>query len=73
VNEGGEPTIAEVRDAAENAQKEEVKAHPMFQAVLSAFPKASIKAITTQDDKAQNAFAEALPEVEDEWDPFDDD
>ena len=73
VNEGGAATIAEVRDAEENAQKEEVKAHPMFQAVLAAFPKVTIKDVRTPEDKVQDAFAEALPEVDDEWDPFDDD
>lgn len=73
VNEGGAPTIAEVRDAAENAIKAEAQAHPMVQAVIAAFPKAKISKISTEEDKAQDAFAEALPEVEDEWDPFDED
>ncbi|KJZ20722.1 DNA polymerase III subunit gamma/tau [Loktanella sp. S4079] len=72
-NEGGEPTIAEVRDAAENAIKQEALAHPLVQAVISAFPKARITDIRTEADKAQDALEDALPEVDDEWDPFDED
>ena len=70
---GGGQTIAEVRDAAENELKAEATAHPLFQAVIAAFPKAKITEIRTEADKAQDAFVEALPEVDDEWDPFDDD
>ncbi|MEY1554110.1 DNA polymerase III subunit gamma/tau [Yoonia sp. R2331] len=73
VSEGGAPTIAEVRDAAENALKEEVQNHPLMQAVLATFPKARITRIETQQDKAQEALEDALPEVDDEWDPFDED
>jgi DNA polymerase-3 subunit gamma/tau len=73
VNEGGAPTIAEARDAAEANLKAQATAHPMVQAVLSAFPKARITEIRTPDKLAAEAEAEALPEVEDEWDPFEDD
>ncbi|MFO7771725.1 MAG: DNA polymerase III subunit gamma/tau, partial [Roseovarius gahaiensis] len=73
VNEGGTDTIAHVRDAEENALRAEAQGHPMVQAVLSAFPKARITSIRTEDDIAANASAEALPEVEDEWDPFEED
>ena len=73
VNDGGAPTIAEVRDAAENAIRAEAEAHPLVQAVIAAFPKARISKIETEQEKEQDAFADALPEVEDEWDPFDDD
>jgi len=69
---GGAPTIAEVRDAAEIALKAEAESHPMMQAIMATFPKAKITEIRTEADKAQDAFAEALPEVDDEWDPFDD-
>ena len=44
-----------------------------MQAVLLAFPKAKITDIRTTKDIAAEAKIEALPEVEDEWDPFDDD
>jgi DNA polymerase-3 subunit gamma/tau len=42
------------------------------QAVLVAFPKAQISDIRTANDIAAEAQIDALPEVEDEWDPFDD-
>nr|WP_279338295.1 DNA polymerase III subunit gamma/tau [Yoonia maritima] len=73
MNEGGAPTIAEVRDAAENAIRQEAQEHPLVQAVIAAFPKARITEIRTEADKAQDALEDALPEVDDEWDPFDED
>ncbi len=73
VNEGGGETIAEKRDAAENALKAEAREHPMVQAVLAAFPKARITQIRSRADITAEAQAEALPEVEDEWDPFEED
>ncbi|MEM9583321.1 MAG: DNA polymerase III subunit gamma/tau [Pseudomonadota bacterium] len=72
VNEGGAETIASERDAAENALKDEARAHPMMQAVLQAFPKAEILKVITPEELVQEAAVEALPEVEDEWDPFED-
>jgi len=72
VNEGGAETIAQVRDAHELALKKQAEDHPMMQAVLAQFPKARITAIRTPEDIAAAATAEALPEVEDEWDPFED-
>ncbi len=73
VNEGGAKTIAEVRDAADLALKSQAEAHPLVQAVLAQFPKASITAIRTAEDIANEAHIEALPEVDDEWDPFEED
>jgi len=73
VNEGGTQTIAAKRDKAENALKAEAETHPLVQAVLTEFPKARITQIRTPDDIAEAAQAEALPEVEDEWDPFEED
>lgn len=72
VNEGGAPTIAAVRDAEENALKLEAAEHPMFKATLAAFPSAKIVEIRTPEELIQEAAIEALPEVEDEWDPFED-
>ena len=66
VNDGGGKTIAEVRDAAELEQRAEAEAHPLVMAVLAQFPKAP-------EDIAASAQVEALPEVEDEWDPFEED
>jgi len=72
VSDGGAPTIADVRDASENALKAEASEHPMVKAVLARFPKARITDIRTPETIAANAVSEALPEVEDEWDPFED-
>ncbi len=73
VGRGGAATIAEERNATELALRAEAEAHPLVQAVLVAFPKARITKITTPEAEAAQAMAEALPEVEDEWDPFDED
>jgi len=73
VNTGGAATIAEARDTAETDMKAKALSHPLVQAVLSAFPKARITAIRTEAAKAEVAMAEALPEVTDEWDPFEED
>ncbi|MEY8829764.1 DNA polymerase III subunit gamma/tau [Sedimentitalea sp. XS_ASV28] len=69
---GGAPTIADIRDQAENALREEAEAHPLVQAVITRFPNARITDIRTPEQIAAAASAEALPEVEDEWDPFED-
>ncbi|WP_299620698.1 DNA polymerase III subunit gamma/tau [uncultured Tateyamaria sp.] len=73
VNDGGAETIAEVRDAAENALRAQAESHPLVQAVLAQFPKAKITDIRTPQDIANEAHIEALPEVDDEWDPFEED
>ncbi len=73
VNEGGAETLAEVRDAKELSLRADAEAHPMMQAVLARFPKARITNIRTAEDIASAAVEEALPEVEDEWDPFEED
>ena len=73
VNEGGAETIASIRDAAENALKDQALEHPMVAAVLARFPKAKITDIRTPDQIAASAEVEALPEVDDEWDPFEQD
>jgi DNA polymerase-3 subunit gamma/tau len=73
VNGATAETIAEKRDAAETALREQAKEHPLVQAVLMAFPKAHIKQIRTPEALAASATAEALPEVDDEWDPFEED
>ncbi|EBA15914.1 DNA polymerase III subunits gamma and tau [Roseobacter sp. SK209-2-6] len=69
-NEGGGETITERENAAENALRDKAKAHPLVQAVLESFPKAKITKIRTAEELAAEVEAEALPEVEDEWDPF---
>jgi len=70
VSEGGGKTIDEERNAERDALKNEARAHPLVQAVMAAFPRAEITEIRTAADIASEAQTEALPEVEDEWDPF---
>ncbi|MDH2327288.1 DNA polymerase III subunit gamma/tau [Cereibacter sp. SYSU M97828] len=67
---GGAPTIAEVRQAEEQGAKAEAMGLPIVQAILAAFPGATIADIRAP---VADAAAEALPEVEDEWDPFEED
>tara|TARA_R110002110_G_scaffold5481_3_gene28306 strand:+ start:367 stop:2106 length:1740 start_codon:yes stop_codon:yes gene_type:complete len=73
VGDSATQTIAEIRDAKENALKSKAESHPLMQAVMATFPDAKILSIRTPEDIAAQAVAEALPEVEDEWDPFEDD
>ena len=70
VNSATAPTVAEARDAAQGALEAEARAHPLVRAVLDAFPRAAIRDIRTAADMASEAGAEALPGVEEEWDPF---
>ncbi|TMM52889.1 DNA polymerase III subunit gamma/tau [Sulfitobacter sabulilitoris] len=72
VGSGGGKTIDEVRNAKQYALEAEATGHPLMQAVLTQFPNARITAIRTPDQIAAAAVEEALPEVEDEWDPFED-
>ena len=72
VNSGGAPTIASLRDQKDNALRMDAEAHPLMQAVIAQFPQAKITAIRTPEDIAASAVQDALPEVEDEWDPFED-
>jgi len=73
VNTGGAETIAARRDAETDDLKTRVRAHPLMQAVLLAFPKAEITEIRTPEALSAQAAEQALPEVPDEWDPFEDD
>ena len=73
VNDGGGQTIDEVQNAEKYALEAAAKDHPMVQAVLARFPTAKIKGIRTPEQIASEAQVEALPEVEDEWDPFEED
>ena len=70
VSDAQAPTIAETRDAELEAQKAAALENPLIQAVFAAFPKARITEIRTAQDLEQDAAMEALPEVSEEWDPF---
>ncbi|MEM6635931.1 MAG: DNA polymerase III subunit gamma/tau [Pseudomonadota bacterium] len=73
VSGGGAPSIVEERDAAELALKDKARRHPAVAGVLEAFPGAKIDAIRTPDALADEAAVQALPEVDEEWDPFEED
>ncbi len=65
-------TIAETRDADDIEKKASVRQHPLVDAVFQAFPTAKIIQIRTPEDIAQAAAGEALPEIGEDWDPFED-
>ena len=67
---GGQPSIAEARDAEKVRLKEAASELPIVAAILSAFPKAEIGELKTADDIAASAATESLAEVDEEWDPF---
>lgn len=67
VNAGGKATLAEEQDKERLAAEAKAMENPLVQAVIAAFPGAKISAMRQPELEA--AF-EALPEVEDEWDPF---
>ena len=73
VSTGGAPTIAEARDKDTTLAKAEAMHNPMVQAVLAAFPGAKITEIRSPEAMEATAAAGALPEADDEWDPFEDD
>ena len=73
VNEGGAATIAEARDKDRVAAEDEAATIPMVQAVMAAFPGAKIVAIRTPEAMAAEAAIEALPAMDDDFDPFEDD
>ncbi len=72
VSSGGAPTIEEDHGAATLALNAEVMISPLVQAVMAAFPGTKITEVRTPESLAANAAVDALPEVDDEWDPFED-
>jgi DNA polymerase-3 subunit gamma/tau len=72
VSSGGGPTVAETRNAGRLKAEAEALENPLVQAVMAAFPGARIVEIRSAEEMTEAAAAEALPEVEDEWDPFED-
>lgn len=69
-NEGGGETIEEQDTAKTRALEAEAMDHPLMQAVIAAFPAAKITDIRSRESMAIEAAVTALPEVDDEWDPF---
>jgi len=73
VSQGGAPSIEETRDADRLAVERAALDHPLTQAVLQAFPGATLREVRTRAAIEADAATEALGEVEGEWDPFADD
>ncbi len=72
VSDGGSPSINETRDAKKSALAEEAKATPLVGAILAAFPNAKLSPLKTPEEIANTVTEGSLAEVEDEWDPFED-
>ncbi|MEM8632497.1 MAG: DNA polymerase III subunit gamma/tau [Pseudomonadota bacterium] len=73
VGSGGASTIAEDRDADARALRQRAAEHPLVRAVLDAVPGAKVSDIRTPKELETEAALEALPEVDEEWDPFEED
>jgi DNA polymerase-3 subunit gamma/tau len=76
VSGGGAPSIAETRATDRKSAEAGALRNPLVAAVLSAFPGAKIAGVRNLEALAAAAEAaaatEALPEVDEEWDPFED-
>lgn len=72
VSAGGGETVAETRSAGRRAAEAEAMESPLVQAIFAAFPQARFDDIRTPEALTAEARLDALPEVEDEWDPFED-
>ncbi|WP_413719122.1 DNA polymerase III subunit gamma/tau [Silicimonas sp. MF1-12-2] len=70
---GGQPTIAETRDAEKERLRAAAAETPIVAAILSSFPDARIGELKTAEDIAATAATESLAEVDEEWDPFEED
>jgi DNA polymerase III subunit gamma/tau len=64
------PTIEESRNAAIQSLHSTAASHELVKTVLSLFPKAEITRVRSKAEIAAEVQTEALPEVDDEWDPF---
>ena len=63
-------TIQEHRNAEEAQLELDAKLHPFVKTVFEKFPKASITEIKSQTQIITEAAQTSLPEIEGEWDPF---
>ncbi len=74
VSSGGAATIAEARDAGQLAAKAEAAENPLVQAILTAFPGAKVTEVREPEAlvalAAEAALPLAEPEVDDDWNPF---
>jgi DNA polymerase III subunit gamma/tau len=71
---GGAPTIAETRDRALAEVRADAAGNPLVQAILAAFPGARITDVRSPETltaaAAEMALPPAEPEMDDDWDPF---
>ncbi len=75
-NAGGQPTVAETRDAETAEALDHARSHPGIAAVLAALPQARLVEVLPVPAPEEEAAAEALPEIEEideDWDPFESD
>ena len=72
IGKGGGQTIVEQKDAEAAERRARALQDPLVQAVIAAFPGARIAGFKPPAETAQQVAESALPEVEDEWDPFED-
>ncbi|MGL4310349.1 MAG: DNA polymerase III subunit gamma/tau, partial [Paracoccaceae bacterium] len=73
VGAGGGSTIAETRQAQDDTARAQARLNPLVQAVMQAFPDAKIVEIRPLTPAVAEAATTALPEVDEEWDPFEED
>ena len=71
---GGQPTIAETRNTELAQVRAEAAGNPLVQAILTAFPGAKITEVRSPEaitaEAAAAALPQAEPEVDEDWDPF---
>jgi len=67
---GGAPTVLEERGAAQRAAEDEARKNPVVQAIFASFPAAKFRAVRTVAETEAEAATTALPEADDDWDPF---
>jgi len=72
IGKDGAPTIAETRDAKRASLADAARQDPLVAAIFDAFPDSRLGDIKTPEELAAEVETEALAEVEDEWDPFED-
>jgi DNA polymerase III subunit gamma/tau len=74
VSSGGAATIAESRTSQLDEARAEAAENPLVQAILTAFPGAKITEIRTPETMVAEAAGAALPlaepELDEDWDPF---
>ena len=73
IGRGGAPSIREREEAEATDLMARAAEDPLARAVIAAFPGARIARVTPPEARAEKAAGEALEEVPDSFDPFDED